>query len=107
MIEYIGVKLISAEPQNNNDGEPGYKVVYQDGYESWSPQDVFEEAYRPTNGMTFGLAIEAMHKGVAVALPHWSEDVFIQVQTPDENSKMTAPYFFVTSRYGLYLGYQL
>lgn len=24
---------------------PGYKVVYQDGYESWSPKEAFEEAY--------------------------------------------------------------
>lgn len=24
---------------------PGYKVVYQDGYESWSPKETFEEAY--------------------------------------------------------------
>lgn len=27
--------------------EDGYKVVYQDGYESWSPKDVFETAYLP------------------------------------------------------------
>jgi hypothetical protein len=25
--------------------EEGYKVVYPDGYESWSPKDVFESAY--------------------------------------------------------------
>jgi len=25
--------------------EEGYKVVYEDGYESWSPKDVFEKAY--------------------------------------------------------------
>lgn len=24
----------------------GYKVVYEDGYESWSPKDVFEKAYK-------------------------------------------------------------
>ena len=26
--------------------EVGYKVVYEDGYESWSPKDVFERCYR-------------------------------------------------------------
>lgn len=25
--------------------EPGYKVVYSDGYVSWSPKDVFEDGY--------------------------------------------------------------
>ena len=42
---YIGVKIVKAEPQMKN-GKPGYKVVYPDGYVSWSPEDVFEEAYR-------------------------------------------------------------
>lgn len=27
---------------------PGYKVVYQDGYESWSPKEAFESVYRVT-----------------------------------------------------------
>lgn len=42
---YIGAKIVSAEPQVK-DGKNGYKVVYPDGYISWSPKDVFEEAYR-------------------------------------------------------------
>lgn len=33
-------------------------------------------------------------------LSHWSSDVQIKVQIPDENSKMTAPYLYVESRYG-------
>ena len=56
MKEYIGVKLIRAEPELNS-GEPkvreGYKVVYSDGYTSWFPKNVFEESYKevkfPTN----------------------------------------------------------
>lgn len=62
MKQYIGTKLIQAEPAYRIDGkiylksgpvprvmnrEDGYKVVYQDGYESWSPKDVFEAAYLP------------------------------------------------------------
>ena len=47
MKEYMGVKIIQAEPGSRN-GKPGYKVVYgPDGYESWSPKDVFENAYLP------------------------------------------------------------
>ena len=44
MKSYIGSKLVKAEPQEK-DGKEGYRVVYEDGYESWSPNDVFEKAY--------------------------------------------------------------
>lgn len=33
-------------------------------------------------------------------LPQWKEDVVIRAQYPDENSKMTAPYLYVESRFG-------
>ncbi len=49
----------------------------------------------------FGKAIEYMKLGKSVRLPHWGDDVFISIQVPDTNSKMTAPYMYVTSRYGL------
>lgn len=108
MEQYIGTKIVEAEPEElrykNEAGvevcEEGYKVRYQDGYESWSPKGVFEEAYRKTNGMTFGLALEAMKKGKGARLPRWKPDVVIRAQYPDKNSKMTAPYLYVESRYG-------
>lgn len=61
MKKYLGVKIVEAEPMNEasfinnvkNEDVPqsclrreGYKVVYEDGYISWSPKDVFEKAYR-------------------------------------------------------------
>ncbi len=56
MKSYIGTKVIRAEPQedpkHDHDKSPptkpesGYKVVYEDGYESWSPKAVFERTYR-------------------------------------------------------------
>lgn len=46
MVRYIGTKLIEAI-QAQKDGKDGYKVVYPDGYTSWSPADVFERAYLP------------------------------------------------------------
>ena len=41
MKQYIGTKVVQAEPAAD-----GYKIVYSDGYESWSPKEVFGE-YEP------------------------------------------------------------
>ena len=60
MKSYIGTKIVKAEPMdefmfakrknpsqaNPAENRSGYMVVHPDGYESWSPKDVFEEAYR-------------------------------------------------------------
>lgn len=92
MKQYIGTKLIEAEPAYRcTDNrmrvdiivdpdeaatyykfEEGYRVRYPDGYESWSPKAVFEEAYRPTTGMSFGLAIEAAKKGHRISRAGWN-----------------------------------
>lgn len=93
MEQYIGTKLIEAEPAYRcTDGsgkvvitphpeeafpnypsiEDGYRVRYPDGYVSWSPKAVFEEAYRPTTGMSFGLAIEAAKKGHRISRAGWN-----------------------------------
>ena len=93
MEKYIGTKIIEAEPafRVSNDGynnhittdardaftnfavvEDGYRVRYQDGYESWSPKDVFEEAYRRTDSMSFGLAIEAVKAGHKIQREGWN-----------------------------------
>lgn len=45
MKAYIGTKIVQAEPEEK-DGNPGYKVVYEDGYLSWSPRETFERCYR-------------------------------------------------------------
>ena len=87
MKQYIGTKIISATPAVRIDGviytydkpiprsmnrEEGYKVVYPDGYVSFSPKKVFEEAYRPTDDLSFGLAIEAAKKGHKIARRGWN-----------------------------------
>ena len=97
MKQYIGVKLINAKPMNRadynafrgwelpsneNGADEGYLVEYldggkanvlgYDGYVSWSPADVFNRAYRPTTGMTFGLAIEALKQGMKVSRAGWN-----------------------------------
>lgn len=65
----------------------GY-VLQKDIYERWC------------RGNTFGEALEHMKKGGGARLPNWKPDVVIKAQYPDENSKMTAPYLYVESRYG-------
>ena len=37
---------------------PGYHVVYSDGYESWSPKDVFDAAYNVADTLLDRLNIE-------------------------------------------------
>lgn len=96
MKQYIGTKIIQAEPAwRAYDGyegteppvissdpkevfpyyqhvEEGYRVCYPDGYVSWSPKEVFEEAYRPSDNLPFGLAIEAAKKGHKIARLGWN-----------------------------------
>ena len=69
--QYIGTKIITAWPEEK-DGREGYVVRYADGYTSWSPKEAFEEAYRITDSMNFGLAVEAMRKGKKVARSGWN-----------------------------------
>jgi hypothetical protein len=81
MKRYIGVKEITAAP-HTKDGVEGYKVVYKDGYTSWSPKAVFEEVYRETTGLTFGLAIEAAKLGKKVARLGWNGSNMYAVLMP-------------------------
>ena len=96
MKKYLGVKLIEAEPAVEGGFEKaglhggaiardGYRVIYPDGYVSWSPKDTFEKAYRPIDGLTFGLAIEAMKMGLKVARKGWNgKGMFIFIRPADE-----------------------
>ena len=94
---YLGVKEINATPMSRleynqlrgwevpadeNPDDEGYLVEYLDGgkanhpayagYISWSPKEVFDRAYRPVVGMTFGLALEALKKGYKIARAGWN-----------------------------------
>lgn len=62
--------------------EEGYRVEYADGYLSWSPKAVFEEAYRQTDRMNFGLAIEAARKGKKIARAGWNgKNQYVELAT--------------------------
>ncbi len=96
MKQYIGTKIIHAKPANRSETEPGYFVKYQDGYESWSPKEAFEEAYRECSAMTFGMALEALKKGLKVSRSGWNGvGLWLELQRPDAHSKMTLPYIFI------------
>lgn len=97
MQQYIGTKLINAAPMtraaynnfrgwvlpsNENGDDEGYLVEYLDGglantdkyagYVSWSPAPVFDKAYRITQGMTFGNALECLKLGAKVQREGWN-----------------------------------
>lgn len=61
-----------AEGWESTEIRHGYAVVYEDGYRSWSPKEVFEQAYRQVDGLSFGLAIEAMKQGRRVTRRGWN-----------------------------------
>jgi hypothetical protein len=75
MKQYIGVKVITAKPMTKDIAESeahlgrsvggehsgeaeGYLVEYEGGYQAWSPKDVFEEAYYPTQDDDFEFEID-------------------------------------------------
>lgn len=97
MKTYIGTKIINATPMNRQDynlfrgwvlpvdengADEGYLVEYTDGgtpntseyagYVSWSPKEQFEKAYRETDGLTFGMALEALKQGEKVTRAGWN-----------------------------------
>lgn len=88
-MKYIRMHQVEAEPMTHGDfmnrmgtihdmmseqdaKAEGYLVVYPDGYKSWCPKAQFEAAGRPCDGMTFGMAIEAMKRGAKVARRGWN-----------------------------------
>jgi len=74
---YIGTKIVGAMPEKASNGAEGYRVVYKDGYTSWSPKEAFEEAYRLTDSMTFGDALVMLRAGIAVKRRDWPTHCFL------------------------------
>lgn len=103
----IGVKIVEVVEMNAVDASimryntnahigDGYEVTYEDGYKSWTPKNVFDKAYRQIDNLTFGLAIEALKLGKRVARKGWNgKNIFIELQNPDEHSKMTHSYIYI------------
>ena len=97
MEKYIGTKVVKAEPMTMTEAqkvlgrelkpatleEDGYLVEYKDGYKSWSPKSMFEEAYREVGSVNFGGAINLLKAGLAVRRKGWNgKGLFIVKQVP-------------------------
>lgn len=96
--QYIGTKTIHAWPEVRG-GQFGYTVEYSDGYLSWSPKAVFEEAYHSpeTARFDFGTAVSLLKQGYCVTREGWNgKGMYLALQTPDEYSKMRRPYIFMS-----------
>lgn len=86
MRAFIGTKTLLAEPMTRGaynahrgwtppEGEDqsvtGHLVVYEDGYQSWSPDAAFA-AYQPFDAMSFGHALVKLKQGFKVARAGWN-----------------------------------
>ena len=96
---YIGTKEVLAWDQAK-DGAAGFAVKYADGYISWSPEAAFIDAYRVAEGdeqaLTFGDALHFLKLGRKLARRGWNgKGMWLELQRPDENSKMTLPYIWM------------
>lgn len=118
---YIGTKAVLAHlmtkeeycdyrewqvPENEDSAEQGYFVEYMDGgkpnhpnhvgYVSWSPKDVFEQAYKANGHLSFSSALEALKAGRKVARSGWNgKDQYVVAQaqtTTTEASKIWNPH---------------
>lgn len=50
----------------------------------------------PVENIDFGLALDYLKQGRKVARTGWNgKDMYIELQTPTETSKMTLPYLFM------------
>lgn len=108
MKTYLGTKLVTAKsmtrpeaefvlgrvikPAKQNYSDEGYLVQYEDGYQSWSPKDVFEKAYKPADnfidrmiierdelqkrlvGLTSSLMTEGFHEKVGDKQYYWMQE---------------------------------
>lgn len=121
MKTFIGTKVIQARPmtrgeyndyrgwtlpENEDSEDAGMLVEYVDGgksndirhngYISWSPLEVFNRAYRPVTGITFGIAIEALKHGLKVSRSGWNgKGLWLQLHKPAPTSMMTLPFIYM------------
>lgn len=116
METYIGTKLVKMKPMtraeynayrgwelpaDENGADAGYLVEYMDGgkpnvtghdgYVSWSPKDQADNAYRRTNGMSFGLSVEAMKLGKRVARTGWNGNGMFLFLVPGSQFRVNRP----------------
>lgn len=87
MESYVGLKQIEAQPislgnynkyrgwnipDNKDPNKEGYLVKYPDGYVSWSPKEIFEDAYKKSGHFSFEMALFLLKLGFKVARKGWN-----------------------------------
>ena len=115
MKKYIGTKQIEAEPMTMGEAyrrgllhagrvpseseksKAGYYVRYENGYESWSPADVFEKAYRVADTFLDRLRIERdeLHDRYVKAKNYLSSPLAEKQLTPREKGSLAAQVEFM------------
>lgn len=115
MKKYIGTKQIEAEPMTMGDAyrrgllhagrvpneseksKAGYYVKYDNGYESWSPKDVFEQSYRVADTFLDRLRIERdeLHDRYVKAKNYLSSPLAEKLLTPREKGSLAAQVEFM------------
>lgn len=94
--DYRGLEL----PANENPNDEGYLLEYlnggkpnddrHEGYISWSPADVFKDAYRQNGSLTFGDAIAALKHGQKVARSGWNgKGMWLSYVDPYHNNQFS------------------
>ena len=105
-MNYIGVNMVKATKMNLDTASAkgyeiyskaeynGYEVEYSNGEPTrWIKESDFDKFYRSTDGMTFGLAVEAMKMGKKVARKGWNGSNMFAVLSPGKE-KLEADKFF-------------
>lgn len=115
MKKYIGTKQIEAEPMTMGEAyrrgllhagrvpseseksKAGYYVKYDNGYESWSPADVFEKAYKLADTFLDRLRIERdeLHDRYVKAKNYLSSPLAEKQLTPREKGSLAAQVEFM------------
>lgn len=89
MKTYIGTKVVKAMPMElqeacmshgvrvsmssaANPTDSGYLVQYDGGYTSWSPKEVFEDAYHEIGIMNYSMALNCLQGGYKLARTGWN-----------------------------------
>lgn len=80
----------------------GYMVEFSTGHTSWVPADTFDKCFKPVSDkMTYPMALEEARAGEMITRKGWNgKGMWVEMQVPDENSKMTRPYMYICMPYG-------
>lgn len=100
MKQYILTRVVMAEPHRMNGVVEGYTVQFPGQGVHFKSLDELSQgkAYLLSGEvMDFGQALDALKCGKKVARSGWNgKGLWLELQRPDEHSKMTLPYIFMS-----------